>query len=65
MQLINSRSQKVKVIKAVRELTGWNSRRQKPLRIFAPDVLHEVGNKVEAMHYRAEFSPIDARDENA
>jgi len=31
----------------------------------APDVLHEVGNKVEAMHYRAEFSPIDARDENA
>ena len=30
-----------------------------------PDVLHEVGNKVKAMHYRAEFSLIDAQAENA
>ena len=34
MRLINSRSQKVKVIKAVRELTGWDSRRQKPLQML-------------------------------
>lgn len=34
MQLINSRSQKVKVIKAVRKLTGWNLRRQKPLQML-------------------------------
>ena len=31
----------------------------------APDVLHEVGNKVKTMHYRAEFSPIDTQAENA
>lgn len=30
-----------------------------------PDSLHKVRNKVEAMHYRVEFAPIDAQTENA
>lgn len=65
MRLTNSEPQKVKAIKAVRELTGWNSRGNKVFTDVAHGSLHKVRNKVEAMHYRVEFSPINAQTENA
>lgn len=59
--LNNSGPQKVKVIKTVRELTGWVLKEAKDFVDAAPNAVFKVGSKAEAMHYCAELVKIGAQ----
>lgn len=59
--LINSGPQKVKVIKTIRELTGWRLKEAKDFVDAAPNAVFKDGSKAEAMHYCAELVKIGAQ----
>lgn len=63
--MTNSGPKKVKVIKVVRELTGWGLKEAKVFVDAAPDYILKVGMNVEAMNYRVEFAKIGAQTEIA
>lgn len=63
--MINSGPQKVKVIKTVRELTGWGLKEAKAFVDAAPDAVLKVGRQDEAMRYRSEFAKIGTQAEIA
>lgn len=64
-RLKNSGPQKVKVIKTIRELTGWRLKEAKDFVDAAPGAVFKVGSKAEAMHYRAELVMIGVQAEIA
>lgn len=65
VRLINSGPNKVKVIKMVRELTGWGLREAKAFVDAAPEAVLKVGSKDEAMYFRSELAKIEAQAEIA
>lgn len=65
VRLINSGPNKVKVIKMVRELTGWGLREAKAFVDAAPKAVLKVGSKDEAMYFRSELAKIEAQAEIA
>lgn len=46
-------------------MTGWGLKEAKAFVDATPDAMLKVGNKVEVMHYRAEFAKIGAQTEIA
>lgn len=65
VRLTDFGSQKVKVIKTVRELTGWGLKEAKTFVEAVPNAVLKVGSKEEAIHYCEELAKIGALAEIA
>ena len=60
VRLTDSGSQKVKAIKTVRELTGWELKEAKNFVDAVPNAVLKVGSREEAIHYCEELAKIGA-----